>query len=289
MGLFDFLKMNSPRVGISNKFLDDHRFLMGKIGIARDFCVILNDDNTLSLLGKNDVFRQLPTNERIVKVAAAFAGYMGLTESGHVVTCGSAHEFERSRDIERWQNLRDVTSCEGHSVALMRNGSVECIDEPGGWEGVPNHSHVVRDWHNIKQVAVGFTNIMGLTNDGRVLNHSEDGFTNPHFYDNFSDIVQVDCYSHYYGTDSSMVLHRDGTVSSNTFEGVDSWRNIIQISVGADVAIGLKADGTVEMVDNRNTRYDVKNWTNLVCIVCKFFSVVGITKEGEVLSILAQP
>ena len=86
-----------------------------------------------------------------------------------------------------------------------------------------------------------------------------------------------------------MVLHRDGTVSSDTFEGVDSWRNIIQISVGADVAIGLKADGTVEMVDDRNTRYEVKNWTNLVCIVCKFFGVVGITKEGEVLSILAQP
>lgn len=86
-----------------------------------------------------------------------------------------------------------------------------------------------------------------------------------------------------------MVLHSNGTVSSDTFEGIDSWRNIIQISVGADVAIGLKADGTVEMVDKRRTRYKVKDWNNLVCIVCKFFSVVGITKEGEVLSLLAQP
>lgn len=183
MGIFDFLKMNSPRVGFSNKVLHDRSMLMGKIGIARDFCVILNDDSTLSLLGKKDVFKQLPSNERIVKVTAAFAGYMGLTESGHVVTCGPTHEFERSRDIERWQNVRDVTSCEGHTVALMRNGSVECIDEHGGWEGVPNHSRVVRDWYNIKQVAVGYSNIMGLTNDGRVLYHSEDGFTNPHFYD----------------------------------------------------------------------------------------------------------
>ena len=289
MGIFDYLKNNSPKIRITNSFLAERHVLMGKIGIARDFCVILNDDSTLSFWGKNNDFRQLPTNERIVKVTAAFAGYMGLTENGHIVTCGPAHEFEKSREIERWQNVKDVTSCEGHTVALMRNGSVECIDEPGGWEGVPSHSHVVRDWYNIKQVAVGYANIMGLTTDGRVKYHSEDGFTNPHFYDCFSDIVQVDCYSHYYGTDSSMVLHSDGTVSSDTFDGVDSWRDIVQISVGADVAIGLKVDGTVEMVDNRSTRYKVKNWNNLACIVCKFFNVVGITKEGEVLSLLAQP
>lgn len=165
--------------------------------------------------GGNDNFRQLDSYERIVKVTAAFAGYMGLTESGRVVTCGPAHEFERCHEIERWQN--------------------------------------------------------------------------PHFYDNYSDVVQVDCYNHYYGTDSSMILHSDGTVSSDTFEGVDSWRNIIQISVGADIAIGLKDNGTIEMVDNRGTRFEVNNWKNLACVVCKFFGVVGITKDGEILSLLAQP
>jgi len=288
MGLFDFLKKNSTRA-IKPNFIDNSHLYTRRIGIARDFAIILNDDNTLTMLGNNDNFWQLESHERIVKVTAAFAGYMGLTESGCVVTCGPAHEFERYHEIERWQNVRDVVACEGHTVALFDNGNVECIDEPDGWEGVPKHSAIVRDWHHIKQVAVGFSNIMGLTTDGHVLYHSEDGFTNSHFYDDFSDVVQVDCYSHYFGTDSSMILHSDGTVTSDTFEGVDSWRNIIQISVGADVAIGLKSNGTIEMVDNRNTRNEVKNWKNLACVVCKFFGVVGITKDGEILSLLAQP
>lgn len=288
MELFGFLKKNSTRA-IKATFIDNSHLYTGRIGIARDFAIILNDDNTLTMLGSNDNFRQLESYERIVKVTAAFAGYMGLTESGHIITCGHTHEFERIHEIERLQNVRDVVACEGHTIALFDNGNVECTDEPGGWEGVPNHSAIVRDWHHIKQVAVGFSNIMGLTTDGHVLYHSEDGFTNSHFYDDFSDVVQVDCYSHYYGTDSSMILHSDGTVSSDTFEGVDSWRNIIQISVGADVAIGLKSNGTIEMVDNRSTRNEVKNWKNLACVVCKFFGVVGIIKDGEILSLLAQP
>ena len=126
---------------------------------------------------------------------------------------------------------------------------------------------------------------MGLTTTGRVFYHSSDGFTNTHFYDQFDDIIQIDCYSHYYGQNSSMVLHRNGTVSSDTFKDVDSWKNIIQISVGADIAIGLKKNGTIEMVDRRGTRYAAKEWKNLVYIECKFFGVVGITKDGQILSL----
>jgi len=261
----------------------------GQIAIARDFAIVLNDDSHLTLLGHNDNFSQLRTNENIVKVAASFSGYMGLTDRGQIVTCGQAHEFERSYEIERLQNVRDIVACEGHAVALFNDGTVESIDEPGGWEGVPNHSGIVKEWQHMKQIAAGFANIMGLTEDGKVLYHSDDGYTDSHFYDRYSDIVQIDCYSHYYGTDSSMVLHKNGTVSSDTFKGVETWRNIVQISVGADVAIGLKADGTIEMVDKRGTRYEAKNWKNLVSIECKFFGVVGITKDGHIISIFAEP
>ena len=71
----------------------------GRIAIARDFGIVLNDDSHLTLVGRNDGFRQLHTSERIIKVAAAFAGYMGLTNTRRVVTCGSASEFERSEEI----------------------------------------------------------------------------------------------------------------------------------------------------------------------------------------------
>jgi hypothetical protein len=257
----------------------------GQIAIARDFAIVLNDDNHLTLLGHNDAFRQLETGEKIIKVAAAFSGYMGLTESGRIITGGSAHEFERSRDIERLRNVKDIVASEGHTIALLNDGTVECVDEPSGWEGPMPFVKILKDWRDIQQVAVGFYNVMGLTRDGHVLYHSSDGYTDTRFYDQFDDIVQIDCYSHYYGQNSSMVLHRNGTVSSDTFKNVDSWRDIIQISVGADIAIGLKKDGTIEMVDQRGTRYAAKEWKDLVCIECKFFGVVGITRENQILSL----
>lgn len=257
----------------------------GQIAIARDFAIVLNDDSHLTLLGQNDEFRQLLTGEKIIKVAAAFSGYMGLTESGRVITGGPAHEFERSRNIEWLRNVIDIVSCEGHTIALIEDGTVKCIDEPSGWEGPEQFDKIVANWHDIQQVAVGFCNVMGLNRDGRVLYHSSDGYTDTHFYDQFDDIVQIDCYSHYYGQNSSMVLHQNGTVSSDSFDNVDTWRDIIQISVGADVAIGLKKDGTIEIEDQRGTRLAVKEWKDLVYIECKFFGVVGITRDGRILSL----
>lgn len=257
----------------------------GQIAIARDFAIVLNDNGHQTLMGNNDDYKQLRLNGRINKVAAAFCGYMALTKSGNIITCGNTREFERSYEIECLHRVKDVVACEGHTVVLLDDGTVKSIDEPGGWEGVPHHHKVVKDWREIKQVAVGFSNIMGLTEAGTVLYHSVDGFTNPHFYDKCTDVVQIDCYSHYYGTDSSAVLHRDGTVTSDTFEGVEKWNDIIQISVGADVIVGLKSDGTIEMIDHRNERYAAVEWRNLACIECKFFNVVGITKDGEILSL----
>lgn len=257
----------------------------GQIAIARDFAIVLNDNGHQTLMGNNDDYKQLRLNGRINKVAAAFCGYMALTESGNIITCGNTREFERSYEIDCLHRVKDVVACEGHTVVLLDDGTVKSIDEPGGWEGVPQHHKVVKDWREIKQVAVGFSNIMGLTEAGTVLYHSVDGYTNPHFYDKCRDVVQIDCYSHYYGTDSSAVLHRDGTVTSDTFEGVEKWNDIIQISVGADVVVGLKSDGTIEMIDHRNERYAAVEWRNIACIECKFFNVVGITKDGEILSL----
>ncbi len=279
---------NKANHGLSRyiyKIKDKRPIPKGQIAIARDFAIVLNDNGHQTLVGSNDNFKQLRSTERIVKVVAAFCGYMVLTEPGNIITCGKTREFDKPWEIERLCRVKDIVASEGHTVALLYDGTVESIDEPGGWEGVPQHNKVVKYWQRIKQVAVGFSNIIGLTETGKVLYHSVDGCTNTHFYDNCSDVVQVDCYSHYYGTDSSAVLHSDGTVSSDTFEGVDKWKDIIQISVGADIIIGLKADGTIEMIDERNERYAAKDWDNLASIECKFFNVVGITRDGEILSL----
>ncbi len=257
----------------------------GRIAIARDFGMVLNDDGSVSFLNTKKFPFGRFNFQRYVKIAAAFAGYMGLTEDGRIVTGGSAREFDRYYEIESLTDIKDVVASEGHTVAIDRTGNVICVDEPGGWEGVPNHSKVCRNWYNITQVAVGFDNIMGLTEDGHVLYHSVDGHSDIHYYDGYNDVIQVDCYSHYYGPCYSAVLHRDGTVSSDSFEEVDKWRDIIQISVGADIIVGLKTDGTIEMIDYRDQRYEAKNWTNISSIECKFFGVIAITRDGKIKSL----
>ena len=255
----------------------------GQVAIARDFAIVLSAAGYLTLLGRNDDFVQLcrKTSSRLVKAAATYDGYMALTEEACIVT----YNIQRKFDIEGLNQVKDIAAGEGHIVALFNDGTVKSIDECRGYESAPQHNNTVSKWHNMQQVAVGFYNVMGLTNDGKVLYHSEDPFTDKNYYSRFDDIVQVDCYSHYYGDDYSAVLHRNGKVSSESFEGVEEWEGIIQISVGADIIVGLKADGTIEMIDNRNERYAAKEWRDLTYVECKFFGVVGITRIGEILSL----
>ncbi|MDE6785847.1 MAG: hypothetical protein K2J46_02255, partial [Muribaculaceae bacterium] len=69
------------------------------------------------------------------------------------------------------------------------------------------------------------------------------------------------------------------------FKGVETWKDIVQISVGADIAVGLRKDGRLEVMDYRESRLRIKEWQDIVSIECKFFGVIGITKSGEVLSL----
>lgn len=258
----------------------------GKIAITRNFAILLNVDGTLSLLGNNERFRQLHHPSGLSKVAASFAGYMALTNNGSVVTGGRAREFEKIWDIENLRNVKDIVASEGHTLALLENGQVKCIDENGGLEGVPQHSKIVKNWPLVKQIAVGYSNVIALTPIGTVLYHSEASSHSVRFYDKFSDIVQVDCFSAYYGNEYSAVLHANGTVSSSTFKGVKSWNNIIQIAVGDGVIIGLKNDGTIEMIGNYGQLCEAKKWQNIVSVECKYHNVVALTRNGEVLSII---
>lgn len=260
----------------------------GQIAIGDGFAIVLNDDGYLTQLGvdHNFEFKQFFTTEMIVKVAATRHGYMGLSESGQIVVGAIEQEFEPI--VTMWHGIRDIVGCEDHVLAVCKDGRVLCVDGPGDWTFRPIHEKIVGKWKEIRQVAVGFQNVMGLTREGRVLYHSEDRRIDEHFYDKYSDVVQVDCYSHFYGKDSAMVLRSNGKVSSDTFEGVKKWRNIIQISVGDEIAVGLKSNGTIELIIQRSdldNLYEAKKWKDLVCVECKFWGIVGITKFGQILSL----
>lgn len=263
---------------------DDYPY--GQIAIARDFALVAIDGRVIKISSEGEHELQMPGYP--IKLAAGFDGYMALQRNGNVYTGGRAREFERYRDVQSLRSVYDIVACEGHTAGILDNGDLFCFDEPGGWEGVPQLEKVVTAWQGkgIRKLAIGFSNVMGLTQNGNVFYYGLDGFTDNHFYDTARNVTEIDAYSHYYGDNYSMALLRDGRVITDSFDGTDTWENIIHISVGADIAIGLKVDGTIFMVDNRGTRTDALNWRNLIAVECKFFSVIGITSDGEILKVL---
>ena len=129
-------------------------------------------------------------------------------------------------------------------------------------------------------MAVGFENIIALTNCGRVLGSGEG------FYGDFHDFIQVDAYGHYYGDCYSMALRRNGTVMSPNFKEVSSWHDIVQIAVGWDVALGLRRDGRVEIIScDADVTKTVTSWHQIVNIECKFSQIIAISEDCRIHSL----
>jgi hypothetical protein len=257
-----------------------------RIAIARDFALILNDNGYQTLLGRNEQFRQLQsdTSDPIISIAASFAGYMGLTRSGRIVTGGRANEFDCYDEIESWRDVIDISSSEGHTVALLRDGTVRCADEPGGYEDTPERfKKVVETWKNMKQVAVGYDNIIGLTNEGKLLYNTRDGGDNGNSFRQLSNAVQVDAFSWYYGVCNAAVLLSNGTIITNYGETY-KWGDVVHISIdGNGDIVGLLRNGCVVGAGDEDMVKTVSTWTNIVSIECKNFKVVALKTTGEIL------
>lgn len=210
---------------------------------------------------------------------------MGLTSDGRIVTCGRTREFDESDRIESLYNVKDVVSCEGHTAVIYNDGTADCIDERGDLieKGIPMQS-IVQRWSNIKQIAVGYLHIVGLKADGKILAH---GFHQIDNIDEWTDVIQIDAFSCYYGSPHTVALRENGTViGAGVNPVVSTWEGIKQIAVGNHgLVVGLKKDGSVEIDTNfKRQSLIVKKWEDVVCIECKFSEVVGILEDGTIVS-----
>lgn len=268
---------HAPNMGTTNP--------KGQIAISRDSVLCLNDSGkTTQLIEKqNNCFSSV--QRKIIALASTGEDYIGLTEDGELVIENPTRFHGISCSSDYGRRIIDVVACEGHLALLQIDGDVKCYDL-AGWLSSPDHKTIVNSWHNIKQVAMGYYNAMGLKSDGTVLYHSELETTDRHFYNHCRGVVQVDCTSVYYGVDYSAVLHADGTVTSDSFEGTKEWHDIIQIAVNERCVVGLKRNGTVVAIKNGKDVSDQIDWTDIVNIECKFFLLVGITKGGYVKAMM---
>ena len=253
----------------------------GKIAIARDFAIVLQDNDwELKLIGHNPNFRQLSgiTQNQFVKLAAGFDGYMALTDDGCIITGPKAREFECGFEIESLQGVRDVVGCEGHTVALHYDGRVTCIDEPGGYEGPDKFAREVERWIGITQVACGFDFVAGLKSDGTLIS------VGCHYHcPNWQGVVQFDAFNCYYGNCYTVALLNNGKVIADYTDEVDSWRNVTKVCVGNNgYTVGLKSNGTAYALGNDDFVREVQSWYNIVEIDCKFNHAVAILADGTI-------
>lgn len=268
----------------------------GKIAMTRDYGFVLDDYGKQIFIGDSSRhhLKKLDSFSKIVSVAGTFSDEVGLTSNGDIVTSIKSEHSSESKnssfmrllemlDKHQFDDFKDIVSIsagEGHIVGVKQDGTVICWDGQGGWEGVPNFRNIVKEWQGIKQVAVGYENIIALTNDGRVLGTDES------FYKDYHDFIQVDAYGHYYGDCYSMALRSNGRVMSPNFKEVSSWNDIVQIAVGWDVALGLRRDGRVDV-----TSYDadvteiISSWHHIVNLECKFSQIIAISEDCRIYCI----
>ena len=253
----------------------------GKIAIARDFAIVLQDNGReLKLIGHNPNFRQLSgmTQNQFVKLAAGFDGYMALTDDGRIITGPKAREFECGFVIESLQGVRDVVGCEGHTVALHYDGRVTCIDEQGGYEGPDKFAREVERWIGITQVACGFDFVAGLKSDGTLIS------VGCHYHcPNWQGVVQFDAFNCYYGNCYTVALLNNGKVIADYTDEVDSWRNVTKVCVGNNgYTVGLKSNGTAYALGNDDFVREVQSWHNIIEVECKFNHAVAILADGTI-------
>lgn len=277
----------------------------GIIAMTRYYGFVLDDNGKQIFIGDEtrENLKGLKSHSKIISIAGTFSDEVGLTVDGNIVTtikskneftdydlwnlrreCGKSTVDQMFKNLDKhqfdsFQDVESISAGECHIAGVKYDGSVICWDGQGGNEWIPDFKSRVKEWRNIKQVAVGYENILALTNDGKILGSDES------FYKKYYDFIQIDAYGHYYGDCYSMALRSNGTAMSPNFEEVSAWHDIVQIAVGWDAAVGLRRDGGVNIVFYDDVVKEVSSWTNIVNIECKFSQIIAISREGRIYSI----
>ncbi len=136
-------------------------------------------------------------------------------------------------------------------------------------------------WTDIKQIAIGLSQVIGLTKDGKVL---AVGYSGSQFkgVDQWSDIVDIDA-----GENITVALQSDGTVlTCDLAPDVSDWKDIKAVSCSSNFIVGLKSDGTVVAASGQKNdpRTKVKDWSDIVAVSAGLNHCVGLRSDGTVVS-----
>lgn len=144
-----------------------------------------------------------------------------------------------------------------------------------------NSSEKLEGWESIQSICGDYW-VCGLKADGTVVFNEERESEASGIQEICASSAGVDCLG----------LKNDGTVTvlessisqKKGQQQIESWEDIVQISMGQCHTVGLRSDGTVVAIgSNHCGQCDVEEWKDIVYINAYNQCTIGITKDGDLL------
>ena len=193
--------------------------------------------------------------------------------------------------ISGWTNVKMLSMATDHAAVLLEGGTAAAAGFPEDQDIIDyqtgltqNGSCQVDGWSDLKQVLALNGETIGLKNDGTLLTTAE----MPEEWKEYRDLKSIWGIS---SGSTAAAIRADGTVvylykgdDSYGQNNISGWTDMVQLSIGENHTVGLRADGTVTAVgDNYAGQCDVEDWSGVARIAPGESGTVGITEDGRVL------
>lgn len=192
------------------------------------------------------------------------------------LVCGCTHQ---SAAKPARKTITAIAAGDAHTVVLYDDGTVRAVGKNNACQCNTG------SWRDIVAIAAGFENTLGLRRDGTVVavGNNYAGKSMVHTLRNVKAIA-TSTGSH------TLALHQDGTVTSlgrNEYgecNGVDAWRGICGISIGAVHSIGWNANGKILAAGNDPFLGQLAKWRSLRTITSGTWHALGLKTDGTALA-----
>ena len=209
--------------------LDDAREALGTRHLATGWkhAVVLNADGTVSAWGDDTCGQCGVSAWRDVTAVAAGAHFtLGLCADGTVLACGDNGYGQC--EVSGWTDIVAIYAGDYDAYGLKADGTlVHTGYYDGGTDG----------WAGVACFAAGNCCVAAVSADGTVLCSFLDG----------SMEAQSSACDVAVNLGWTAVLHRDGTVTSDTVQ-VSDWQEVTRLTCSSTVLAGERLDGTLEVL-----------------------------------------
>lgn len=165
----------------------------------------------------------------------------------HQLTLNSSGTVTARGDSEAGQN--QVNGLTGITHVLAAPRCSYFVDRDGAViaRGACAIKSQIQSWSGIKALACGTQHLVGLREDGTV-------------------------------------VQADSSVAGRSSAETAGWKNVTAIAAAGNYTLGLHADGTVSYAGPMpDARQEVTRWRNVAAIAADYYYAVGLTSDGKIL------